>query len=208
MPRRRRFLMVGQPCHAVNRGQDKRTLFYQASEYQHFIDLMTEGRRRYAVRIHSYNLIANHFHQVLTPLEHGAVSAYLQWVEGRYGCHLRQWTYTVGHGHVFQHRFWAETIGTSPFHLFNVLRYVEANALAAGLVERAEDWKWGSLWERVTNGRSLLDPLPTELIELPSNWVDIVNDLLPEPGTPGSDPYPADDEDGEGSDPCIPKTSR
>ena len=108
-------------CHAVNRGQDKRTLFYQESDYQHFIDLMTVGRRRYSIRIHSYNLIANHFHQVLTPPDRGAVSAYLQWVEGRYGCHLRQWTYTVGQGHVFQHRFWAETIGTSPVHLFKVL---------------------------------------------------------------------------------------
>jgi putative transposase len=192
----------------VNRGQDKRTLFYQEADYQHFIDLMGEGRRRYPVRIYSYNLIGNHFHQVLAPLELGAVSAYLQWVEGRYGCHLRQLTYTVGQGHVFQHRFWAEVIGTSPFHLFNVLRYVEANALAAGLVKRAEDWKWGSLWERVTKGRTLLDQLPMELIELPQDWVDIVNDLLAEPGTPGSDPYPVDAEDGAGSDPFIPKTSR
>ena len=30
-----------------------------------------------------------------------------------------------------------------------VLRYVEANAQRAGLVSRAEQWRWGSLWQRV-----------------------------------------------------------
>ena len=29
-----------------------------------------------------------------------------------------------------------------------VLRYVERNALSAGLVQRAEQWRWGSLWAR------------------------------------------------------------
>jgi len=29
--------------------------------------------------------------------------------------------------------------------MLSVLRYVERNALRAGMVERAEDWRWGSL---------------------------------------------------------------
>jgi len=209
MPRKRRFLPVGQPCHAVNRGQDKRTLFFQDADYQHFMDLMAEGRRRYPIRIYGYSLIPNHFHKILCPLEKGAVSAYMQWVEGRYGCHFRWVTDTCGHGHVYQGRFWAEPVGTGPFHYVNVQRYVEANALAAGLVKRAEEWKWGSLWERETGRRSLLDHSP---FIFPEGWVDFVNDVQPEPGSPGSDPYPFDDGDGEGSDPCtngqaMPKTS-
>ena len=185
MPRKRRMLPVGQPCHAVNRGQDKRTLFFETPDYQHFIDLMAEGRQRYPVRIYGYNLIPNHFHKILCPLEPGAVSAYMQWVEGRYGCHFRWMTGTIGHGHVYQGRFWAEPIGTGPYHFYNVQRYVEANALAAGLVTRAQDWRWGSLWERESKGRSLLDQSP---LILPVNWLDIVNELQPEPGTPASDP--------------------
>ena len=31
-------------------------------------------------------------------------------------------------------------------HFYTVLRYVERNALRAGLVDRAEDWRWSSLW--------------------------------------------------------------
>ncbi len=33
-------------------------------------------------------------------------------------------------------------------HLLTVLRYVERNPLRADLCERAEDWRWGSMWRR------------------------------------------------------------
>ena len=39
-----------------------------------------------------------------------------------------------------------------PIHYLALLRYIEANPMAAGLVSRAEDWCWSSLHERT--GRS------------------------------------------------------
>ena len=57
-------------------------------------------------------------------------------------------------------------------HYLTGLRYVEDNAREAGIVARAEDWRWGSLWERVTGQRSLLAP---SLVPLPADWVDLVN---------------------------------
>ncbi len=39
-------------------------------------------------------------------------------------------------------------------HFLAVARYVEANALRAGLVERAEAWRWGSLWRRAQPGHA------------------------------------------------------
>jgi putative transposase len=196
MPRKRRMLSVGQPCHAVNRGQDGRPLFLENAHYQHFIDLMAEGKRRYPVRIYSYTLIGNHFHKLLSAVEEGAISAYMQWVEGRYGYDLRYDAQDLGQGHVFQRRFWAEPIGWGPFHFINVQRYIEANPVKAGLVRRAEDWKWGSVWERETKGRSLLDPSP---LILPDDWLSQLNSCVPP--EEGSDPYPFDNECDSGSDP-------
>lgn len=197
MPRKRRILPVGQPCHAVNRGQDRKTLFHEDAAYQHFIDLMTTAKQKYPVQLYSYSLMPNHFHMLLCPMANGAVSAYLQWVEGRHGCQLRLDTHTVGQGHVYQRRFWTQPIGSDERNFLNVQRYIEANPLAAGLVQRAEDWRWSSLWERQTRGRSLLDPT---LVTLPLNWLDIVNRMA------GSDPYPWEEDDEVGSDP--PNTSR
>ena len=196
MPRRPRMFSVSQPCHCVNRGQDGRSLFLEDSHYQHFIDLMMEGKRRYPIRIYLYCLLGNHFHKLISPAEPNAISAYMQWVQGRYGFDLRYDDKSLGQGHVFQRRFWSESIGFGPFHFVNVQRYIEANPVAAGLVERAEQWKWSSLWERETKGRSLLDPSP---LILPDDWLEQVNrPPLPEAVVWGSV--------SEGSDPSRPRT--
>ena len=58
---------------------------------------------------------------------------------------------TSGTGHLYQGRFKAFPVQTDE-HFDTVLRYVERNALRAGLVDRAEDWRWSSLWPRVSGG--------------------------------------------------------
>jgi putative transposase len=46
--------------------------------------------------------------------------------------------------------------------------------LRARLVDRAENWPWGSLaWRLNASNRSLLTNLP---IELPKDWVEVVNE--------------------------------
>jgi putative transposase len=61
-------------------------------------------------------------------------------------------------------------------HLLTVMRYVERNALRAGLVDRAEAWPWSSLLRRTT-GDALLSAPP---LSLPEDWCEYVN----QPATP------------------------
>lgn len=61
-------------------------------------------------------------------------------------------------------RFWFR-----PMRTISPCRYVERNALRANLVEKAQEWRWGSLWRRQ------FGPL-----SLPGDWVQRVN----EPETP------------------------
>jgi putative transposase len=58
-------------------------------------------------------------------------------------------------------------------YLLTVMRYVERNALRARIVERAEDWPWGSLRWRMSDSPVLA--LTTAPIELPSYWTGFVN---------------------------------
>ena len=63
-------------------------------------------------------------------------------------------------------------------HFFVVCRYVERNALRAGLVDRAEEWRWGSLWRWLQKREpdpKLLSPWP--LSRLPG-WAARVNEPL------------------------------
>ena len=170
MPRPRRIAAPGCTFHVVNRGNDKRQLFFEDADYQRFLDLLEEGKQLRPVKLFGVCVMSNHFHAILQPSADDALSAYLQWVTGCYACNLRTKTQTRGHGHVFQRRFWSRPI-VDELHFLTVLRYVEANPLRARLVTRAEDWKWSSLHLR-TACTPLLDAPPNPL---PSDWPALVN---------------------------------
>jgi len=81
---------------------------------------------------------------------------------------------TAGMGHVYQGRFKSFPIAADE-HLLTVLRYVERNALRAGLVPKAEAWRWGSLRRRLHGTpaeRALLTDSPVPLGRL---WTKRVN---------------------------------
>ena len=69
-------------------------------------------------------------------------------------------------------------------------RYVERNALTTHVVERAEDWRWGSLWARRHGNEQLKAILSDWPIARPTNWVRLVNE-------------PMTDKEAEGIRTCI-----
>ena len=50
----------------------------------------------------------------------------------------------VGYGHVYQSRYKSFPVQTDDY-FYQVMRYVERNALRANLVSKAENWQFGSL---------------------------------------------------------------
>jgi len=63
-------------------------------------------------------------------------------------------------------------------HLLTVARYVERNAVGAGLVERAEEWPYGSLRARSQAADPTRGILADWPIERPADWVERVNTPL------------------------------
>lgn len=175
MPRTNRFAPPGHVFHVGNRGNDRRTLFHKSNEYAEFIRLLTVGKRRYPVKVFGLCLMPNHFHAMVQPDAEGALSTYLQWVEGRYAADLRARQRTTGQGHVFEKRFWSDGIDGRR-HFLSVLRYIEANPVRCGMVRRATDWPWSSIVLRQCEDDGLLDPLPHTL---PSTWENFVNSEQP-----------------------------
>jgi putative transposase len=55
-----------------------------------------------------------------------------------------------------------------------VLRYVERNPLRAGLVQRAEDWRWSSLACRFAGGDVALRRLHPWPVAMPTDWLKLV----------------------------------
>jgi putative transposase len=176
MPRSSRNLPAGSIVHVVNRGNDKRLLFERAEEFEEFLRLIAWAKTKCPVRIVAYCVMSNHWHFVFWVEVEWDVSAFLHRLTTTHAKRWRQRTNTVGQGHVYQDRFKASEIFSERYY-FNCLRYVEQNALTAGLVRSAKEWRWSSLAERLGNGLRILDPDPAGL---PVGWGELVDQPLPE----------------------------
>jgi len=121
----------------------------------------------------------NHFHLVLSPQVDGEMSRFMGWVGGTHTMRYHAHYHTGGMGHVYQQRYKSFPIQDDE-HFLVVCRYVERNAVRAGLVKRAEDWRWGSLWRWLQKP----EPEPKLLSSWPiprlPNWVERVNEPLGE----------------------------
>lgn len=161
--------------HVINRGNDRRLLFAGDADYAAFVGLLSWAASRTNLRVLGYAVMPNHWHLVLWPESASQLSNFLQRVTSAHAAIFRRRSGTTGTGHVYQGRYRARLIGTD-LHYFNVLRYVEANPVRAGLVDRAEEWRWSSAWERTTALRLLSDgPLQLPPID---DWLQIVNQPL------------------------------
>jgi putative transposase len=172
MPRIRRII---EPCrihHVVNRGNARQKIFHDRDEYEDFIGLLARAGDHSRVPLLAFCLMPNHWHLVLWPTMPKALSAYMHWLTSTHVLRLHRRRGTKGHGHIYQERF--RTVAVAEESQFLVLcRYVEGNALAAGLVRRAEDWPYSSLSRTKTpDGRQLLSPWP---LPRPADWLAYVN---------------------------------
>lgn len=170
MARRPRSLLAGYCYHAINRGNARAKVFHSPQDYRAFLDMMTEAQAHCALPILAVCIMPNHFHLVTQPLQTGDMSRWFHWL---LTTHVNRYHRAHGtSGRVWQGRFKAFPIQQDS-HLLSVMRYVERNALGAGLVGRAEQWTWGSLNWRVRNR------IPQWLVDppggLPLEWQEWVN---------------------------------
>ena len=113
------------------------------------------------------------------PREEGEVTAYFRWLAHTHAMRWHVAHNTVGRGHLYQGRFKSFPIQEDE-HYFTVCRYVERNALKAGVVARAEDWRWGSLWARRQGSEPLKAIISDWPMERPRNWLALVNEPMTE----------------------------
>jgi putative transposase len=172
MPRRLRRSLQGAVFHVMNRAVRRTILFETDSDYAAFIRVVCEALLRFKVRIISYSLMPNHWHLVVICESIKELSKCMHWLQGT---HANRWNGahgTRGRGAVYQGRFKAVPV-QKKVSVRRVCRYVERNALRKGLVARAEDWRWSSLYALCKNCDDI--PLGRWPIPRPSNWIEIVN---------------------------------
>lgn len=172
MPRRRRIATGGFVFHVLNRAVARSRIFRKAADYAAFEKILNEAQAHVAMRLLSFCIMPNHWHLVLWPKGDTDLSEYLRWVTVT---HTRRWHshyQSSGTGALYQGRFKSFPIEQDE-HFLSVCRYVERNPLRASLVERAELWRWSSLWHRQQQS-TLVDLAPWP-VPAGTNWLAAIN---------------------------------
>jgi putative transposase len=159
----------------LNRANGRLPIFQKDDDYAAFERILGEALEHVpGMRLLAFCLMPNHWHLVVWPRHDGELSDFGHWLTLT---HTQRWHahyHDVGTGHLYQGRYKSFPVSEDE-HLLQVCRYVERNALRAGLVTRAEAWRWGSLWQRQRRSRPdkwLLSDWP---VAMPAQWVKEVN---------------------------------
>jgi putative transposase len=165
----------------MNRTAGRVVMLREEGDFAALERVLVLAHEREPLPILAYCLMGNHWHFVVRPTTEGQMSRFFRWLTLTHAVRWRVAHRSVGYGHLYRGRFKAFPI-QSGGKLLAVLRYVERNALAADLVQRAQDWRWGSLWVRehfreaaAKALRPILCPWP---VDRPGHWNDYVNEAI------------------------------
>jgi REP element-mobilizing transposase RayT len=140
MSRPPRIDFPGAYHHAMNRAVGHRPFFENRTDIRLFLALLAHTVRRGDLEVHAYSILTTHFH-LLVRSPRGRLSAAMAWIEGRY---VRTFNAKRDRpGPLVRSRFRSKRIDCLAY-FSNVVRYIDANALDAGLVRRPADYPFAS----------------------------------------------------------------
>ena len=158
----------------LNRRVGRLSLFEKPADYLAFEKILSEAHEFTGVRISAYCLMPNHWHLLLWPREDGELSEVMRWVTVTRTQRWHAHRHSAGTCPVYQGRFKSFPVQTDE-HFVTVARYIERNPLRANLVQRAEEWRWSSLFQFVHRGTKFIDLINQWPVERPKDWVGFVN---------------------------------
>jgi putative transposase len=109
-------------------------LFRTDDDFEAFRRVLVEVQIRHPLRILAYCVLSNHWPFVVWPKADGQVTYYFRWLAHTHAMRCRVAHRTVGYGPRTKGRCQSFPL-QSHEHLLTVARYVERNAVGAGLVE-------------------------------------------------------------------------
>lgn len=140
MPRHARRLSESEIYHVMLRGVNRDAIFLEDDDRERFLQALNATREVSGCLVFAYCLMTNHAHLVLRTTRE-PVSAVVKRLGIRYAGWFNRKYGRVGH--LFQDRFRSYPVEDDGY-LSTLLRYVWNNPVKAGLVDRAEDYRWSS----------------------------------------------------------------
>jgi putative transposase len=178
MPRQSRVDVAGEVYHVINRANARAQIFKTPNDYQAVMQVLQETLETIPLDIFSFCLMPNHWHFAIRPRNDGDMGKFFGKLTQTITQRWHAFHHTSGMGHLFQGRYKAFLVQTDAYFI-QLMKYIEANPLRAGLVVKSEDWGWGSLNIRMTNPELCKILFASWPVDMPPNYPQIVNEPTP-----------------------------
>jgi len=141
MARLGRYFIEGQPLHVIQRGNDRKPVFFADDDYAQYRDWLIEAAQDYGLTVHAWVLMTNHVHLLVVPKARDSLPKTMQSLGRRYvrrinGLYQRS-------GTLWEGRYRAAPID-GEHHFISCCRYIELNPVRARLVEHPRQYRWSS----------------------------------------------------------------
>ncbi len=150
MSRLARLVIPGYPHHVTQRGNRRAQTFFEDGDYALYESLLHEAAEKAGAEIWCYCLMPNHMHIIIVPSDGDGLRRTFADAHRRYTGYINARMRVTGH--LWQGRFGSVVMDEE--HLAHAVRYVSLNPVRAGLVERAEDWRWSSVSNHLSGQNS------------------------------------------------------
>lgn len=140
MARALRIEYPGAYYHVINRGNAGQAVFKSKRDREKFLEYLATMVDRYALRLHCYCLMTNHYHLLIQTPE-ANLSRSIHWLNASYAMYFN--TKRGRHGHLFQGRFKSILIDADEYFK-HLSRYIHLNPIRVNMVEHLADYPWSS----------------------------------------------------------------
>ncbi|MFT7528809.1 MAG: putative transposase [Arenicella sp.] len=155
MPRRARIVLPNVPLHIIQRGNNRQACFFADQDYQVYLQWLKEFADKTGCQIHSYVLMTNHVHLLITPSTTDSVGQLMKRLGQRYVQYINR-TYKRS-GTLWEGRF-RSCLTQEEDYLLACYRYIELNPVTAGMVGHPGEYRWSSYGQ---NGQGSDNPVIT-----------------------------------------------
>jgi len=157
--RKKRVFIEGSAYHVTSRTNDKIRVFANKLGRKIMLLVLEEAKEKYSFTLHNFSIMPTHIHLLITPENGTNLSRIIQWIKTH---SAKRWNCIHGSkDHLWGDRFFSRPIKNLREYFF-VHKYIDQNAVKAGLTCNAQDWKASGAYYIANDISGLVDYNPLE----------------------------------------------
>ncbi len=141
MARLGRYFVPDQPLHVIQRGNDRKAVFFADDDFARYHDWLIAAAEANGLAVHAYVLMTNHVHLLATPATAESLPRTMQTLGRRFVRAINARYRRTGT--LWEGRYRAAPIDTEDYFIA-CCRYIELNPVRARMVEHPRQYRWSS----------------------------------------------------------------